>query len=190
MTVPADTTADSTAALITRLGTLERRIRRLQAVLAAGACAVCVVGIGAFRTQPSANDVVVTARRLVLTDAQGKPGATIELGRPLVSVGSGDRFQESTSGQALMISIADKEAGSSADSVAAQGAEIRLSPRLFTVMFGGWVPPGRSLSPYEGSGMALSATPALELTSRGTMMFRIDPGLKFYRPVSAPAGSQ
>ncbi len=186
---PADPSADSNAALLVRMGSLERRVRRLQALLAGGTVAVCLVATAAFKAQPSPDDVVVTTRRLVLTDSQGKAGATIELGRPLVPVGSGDRFQESASGQALMISIADKEAGIT-DSVAAQGAEIRLSPRLFTVMFGGWVPPGRSLNPDEGSGMALSARPALELTSRGTMMFRVDPGSKFYRPVSAPPGSQ
>jgi hypothetical protein len=161
-------------------------------VLAGGVIAICVVAIAAFRSQPpkpQADGAILSARRIVLLDAQGRPGAAIELGRALVPVGSGDRFQESNNGQALMISIADNEGGGLTDTSAVTGAEIRLSPRLFTVMFGGWVPPGRSLSPDQGSGMALSAKPALELTSRGTMMFRVDPGSRFYRPVAGNPAS-
>jgi hypothetical protein len=183
------TPADSTIALAARLAILERRLRRLQALLVGGALAFCTVAVVAFRTQPPQDAGIIYARRIVLTDSESKPGAAIELGHALVAVGSGDRFQESKGGQALVISIADNEAGGFTDSTEVTGAEMRLSPRLFTVMFGGWVAPGRSLNPDQGSGMALSAKPALGLTSRGTMLLRVDPGSRYYRPVSGGPAS-
>ncbi len=67
--------------LASQLHALERRVRRLHTVLLGGTLATCIVGATAFARQdaPSAGDVI-TARRLVLVDDEGHPGATIELG--------------------------------------------------------------------------------------------------------------
>jgi hypothetical protein len=179
---------DPTAALIARLANLERTVRRLQAALAGGVLAICAAALVAFRSpQPTQSGLILTARRLVLTDSLGRPGASIQLGRALVRT-SDNRFQEARFAPALKISMANEDGPSEFDSLTPPGAELRLSRQLFTVFFGGRsAPPGASSTDDIGSGMALSAKPALELTSRGTMMFRVDPGSRFFRPVSTGA---
>jgi hypothetical protein len=180
--------ADQTAALTARLGDLERTVRRLQAALAGGALAICAVALVAFRSaQPTQGGTIVTARRLVLTDSLGRPAASIQVGRAFVRT-SDNRFQEARYEPALNISMASEDGASVFDSLTPPSAELRLSRQLFTVFFGGRLgPPGASSTDDIGSGMALSAKPALELTSRGAMMFRVDPGSRFFRPVSAGA---
>lgn len=180
--------SESTALLVAKLADLDRRVRQLQAALGGGAILIGVVALVAFRSaQPAQGGPIVTARRLVLTDSLGRPAASIQVGRALVRT-SDNRFQEARFEPALNISMANEDGASVYDSLTPPGAELRLSRQLFTVFFGGRLgPPGTSSTDDIGSGMALSAKPALELTSRGTMMFRVDPGSRFFRPVSGGA---
>jgi hypothetical protein len=172
----------STALLVFQLSALTRRVERLQVILIGGTLAACAVGAIAFTPRrPAPGADVVTTKRLVLVDAQGKPGATIELGTSPIS-GDLSGPPGISGAPSLEITIAASRSDSASDSVQRRGAALGLSERALSITFGPISHPFSTPSPRT-SGMRLQAGPTLMLTREDQSVYRIDPAPGAARPV-------
>jgi hypothetical protein len=158
----------STSLMVARLRALEHRVVRLQAVLMGSALATCTIGIVAFASRRPDD---VSARRLVLVDGRGRPGAAIELETTSLPASSGQRL-ELPGSQWLNISVASRPTEDGSDSLSQRDAELQLSGQWLSLAFGRL---GASVTPRQSSGMVIDGKPSLELTLLGKSVYRIDP---------------
>jgi hypothetical protein len=163
--------------LASQLHALERRVRRLQSVLFAGALAVGILGATAFTRQGarSAGDVI-SARRLVLVDDQGRPGATIELGR--VAAPADGKTPDAPDDRSLRITVSDagghvpdQGLDTAHGGRGAQHAELTLNPERLSITFD----TKDTQSGTHTSGVGVNAKPTLVLTRDGQSVYLIDP---------------
>jgi hypothetical protein len=172
------------APLVSRLNALERRVRPLQATLVAIALAAGAGSVAAFTARPpmlpSAD--IIRARRLVLVDGEGKPGATIELG-PSAAPGISQAPPESPAPASLQIHVEGPLSDSAPGAIHRPGAQLELSARALSINFGP-IEQRLSSGPPRESGMLLQPGPTLALMRGDQSVYRIDPNPGAGRPVS------
>ena len=135
------------------------------------------MGATAFARQdaPSAGDVI-TARRLVLVDDEGHPGATIELGG---LAGAADAKAPGQFGdRSLRITVSgrrgqipDQGPDTARSGRDAKNAELTLNPDGLSITFG----TKGTESETHTSGMRVNKKPTLVLTRDGQSVYLIDP---------------
>lgn len=175
-----------TTVLASQLYALERRVRRLQVALLGAALAVGAAGATAFiRPNASSPRDVVTAKRLVLVDSEGNPGATIELASLAVPA---DANTPGGTDRSLRIMVSDsREQGTDDGSDSAhtgrglRRAEFNLNPDRLSIALDA---PDR-LHKSHRSGVNVHAGPTLTLTRDGQAVYQIDPVTGGARPVLA-----
>lgn len=163
--------------LASQLHALERRVRRLQAVLLGGALAAGIVGATAFTRQGarSAGDVMTT-RRLVLVDDQGRPGATIELGG--LAAPADAKTPDAFDDRSLRITVSeprghapDQGLDTAHSGPHARHAELALNAEGLSITFDA----KDNQSGIHTSGMGVNPKPTLVLTRDGQSVYLIDP---------------